>query len=295
MQKYSKWIYLLIAAVLVIFNFVNENFINKDHLKEYVSEIPEFSGSPYVVINNNVPFFTEDEYSFESFEKYSELDRLGRNGVAFASIGQDIMPTEERESIGMVKPVGWHTIKYEWIDGKYLYNRCHLLGFQLTGENANEKNLITGTRYLNVEGMLPFENLVAEYVKETGYHVLLRVTPVYTNDNLIADGIMMEGLSMEDEGEGITFNVYCYNVQPGVIIDYATGKSKKDENYSFENTVLSNETNTYILNTNTKKVHLETCPNAQDIKDKNKDIYHGSLQDLMYKGYDTCSQCITGC
>lgn len=292
MKKYSNWIYALIAAVLVIFNFINNYFIEKDNLKAYIDNVPEFSGSPYAVINSNVPFFTEDEYSFKSFEKYSKLDRLGRNGVAFASIGPDIMPTEEREAIGMVKPAGWHTIKYDWIEGKYLYNRCHLLGFQLTGENANEENLITGTRYLNVEGMLPFENLIADYVKKTGYHVLLRVTPVYTGDNLIADGILMEGLSMEDEGEGVSFNVYCYNVQPGVIIDYATGKSKKDDSYSSEKPIIFDSESTYILNKNTKKAHLETCPGAADIKDKNKDIYYGKLQDIINGGYDTCSQCI---
>ena len=164
-----------------------------------------------------------------SFEEYSDLDNLGRCGVAMASVGQDIMPTEERGSIGQIKPAGWHTVKYDCVDGKYLYNRCHLLGYQLTGENANERNLITGTRYLNVDGMLPFENMVADYVMETGNHVMYRVTPIYTGNNLVADGVLMEGYSVEDQGEGITFCVYVYNVQPGVRIDYATGDSSLAE------------------------------------------------------------------
>ena len=163
--------------------------------------VPEFSGEPYVVIHDNQPDFTEEEKTTESYEHYSDLDSLGRCGVAEANIGQDLMPTEKRGAIGQVKPTGWHTVKYDQVDGKYLYNRCHLIGYQLTGENANEKNLITGTRYLNVEGMLPFENMVADYIKETGNHVLYRVTPIFTGENLVADGVEMEALSMEDNGE----------------------------------------------------------------------------------------------
>ena len=160
-----------------------------------------------------------------SFERYAPLDSLGRCGVAYANIGKDIMPTEERGSIGMVKPSGWHSIRYENVDGKYLYNRCHLIGYQLSAENANTSNLITGTRYLNIQGMLPFENMVADYIRETGNHVLYRVTPIYEGDNLVASGVLMEAYSVEDEGDGICFNVYCYNVQPGIVIDYATGAS----------------------------------------------------------------------
>ena len=187
--------------------------------------IPAYAGDPYVVINQNQPFFTESEYTTDSFEQYSELDALGRCGAAYACVGTDLMPTEERGGIGQVKPTGWHTVKYDSVEGKYLYNRCHLIGYQLTGENANEKNLITGTRYLNTEGMLPFENMVADYVKETGNHVLYRATPVFEGENLLAAGVLLEAYSVEDQGKGVMFNVFCYNVQPGIEIDYATGDS----------------------------------------------------------------------
>lgn len=190
-----------------------------------VADIPEYSGNPYVEINHNIPQFLETDLTTSSYEYYSELDNLGRCGVVYACIGTDLMPTEERGEIGSVKPTGWQTIKYDVVDGKYLYNRCHLIGFQLSGENANTKNLITGTRYMNVEGMLPFENMVADYVKETGNHVMYRVTPIFEGDNLLANGVQMEAESVEDNGEGILFNVYCYNVQPEIAIDYATGAS----------------------------------------------------------------------
>lgn len=189
------------------------------------SGIPAYSGSPYTSVNNNIPAFAETDLSDVSYEYYSELDHLGRCGVAHACIGTDLMPTEERGSIGQVKPSGWQTVKYDIVDGKYLYNRCHLIGYQLSGENANTKNLITGTRYLNVDGMLPFENMVADYVKETGNHVLYRVSPIYEGDNLLASGVQMEAMSVEDKGAGVLFNVYCYNVQPGIAINYATGGS----------------------------------------------------------------------
>ncbi len=190
-----------------------------------LSELPEYSGEPYIEINGNEPDFTKEEWTEESFEQYAELDSLGRCGTAYASVGTDLMPTEKRGSIGQVKPTGWQTVKYDIVDGKYLYNRCHLIGYQLSGENANEKNLITGTRYMNVEGMLPFENMVADYVKETGNHVLYRVTPVFEGDHLLADGVQMEAFSVEDEGDGISFHIFVYNVQPGIEIDYATGES----------------------------------------------------------------------
>lgn len=191
-----------------------------------LEDIPTYSGEPYVVINNNEPSFTAEEMTTDSYEYYSDLDDEERCGVVMASIGEDLMPTEERGSIGQVKPTGWQTVKYDNVDGKYLYNRCHLIGFQLTGENANEQNLITGTRYMNVEGMLPFENMVADYVKETGNHVVYRVTPIFEGDNLVASGVQMEAKSVEDGGEGICFNVYVYNIQPGIEIDYATGDSQ---------------------------------------------------------------------
>lgn len=192
------------------------------------SALPPYSGEPYISVCGGDPDFPEDEITSVSFEYYSELDALGRCGVCIASVGQDIMPTEKRGSIGQVKPTGWHTVKYDFVDGKYLYNRCHLIGFQLTGENANKRNLITGTRYLNVEGMLPFENMVADYVKETGNHVMYRVTPIFVGDELLARGVHIEAESVEDGGDGIMFNVFCYNVQPGVVLDYATGEGTAD-------------------------------------------------------------------
>lgn len=190
-----------------------------------LDDLPEYSGEPYVILNENVPYFSEEDETTNSFETYSPLDELGRCGTAYANVGTDLMPTEERGSIGQVKPSGWHTVKYDCVDGKYLYNRCHLIGYQLSGENANEENLITGTRYLNVEGMLPFEDLVAEYVQETDNHVLYRVTPIYEGEDLLASGVVMEGKSVEDDGAGVCFCVYVYNVQPGVEIDYATGEN----------------------------------------------------------------------
>ena len=194
---------------------------------ESIEEIPPFSGEAYVAVNGNIPFFVEEEYTTESYEFYSELDELGRCGMTMACIGIDIMPTEERGNIGSVKPSGWQSVKYDCVDGKYLYNRCHLIGFQLAGENANKRNLITGTRYLNIEGMLPFEDMVADYVKETENHVLYRVTPIFNGNDLVAEGVLLEGWSVEDNGEAICFCVYAYNAQPGIIIDYATGDSRE--------------------------------------------------------------------
>lgn len=194
-----------------------------------LDSIPAYSGTAYVEVNNNVPFFTDSDMTTQAFERYSKLDGHRRCGVAYANVCTEIMPTEERGKIGSVKPSGWHTVKYDIVNGKYLYNRCHLIGYQLSAENANEKNLITGTRYLNVEGMLPFENMVADYVKETDHHVLYRVTPIFEGNNLVASGVLMEAKSVEDNGKGITFCVYCYNVQPGISIDYATGDSQLED------------------------------------------------------------------
>lgn len=266
-----------------------------------LDNIPEYSGSPYVVINDNVPYFTEDEIVGESYESYSSLDSLGRCGVAVASIGTDIMPTGEKESIASVKPTGWHSVKYDIVDGNYLYNRCHLIGYQLTGEGANEKNLITGTRYMNVDGMLPFENMVADYVKETGNHVMYRVTPEFSGDNLIADGVLMEAVSVEDDEEGICFNVFCYNVQPGITIDYATGDSclsdvgeAEEESENGTTDTATTETSadiTYILNTNTKKFHKPSCSSVNQMSEKNKQEYTGSRDDLIEQGYSPCGSC----
>ena len=198
---------------------------SQDPVSATLDNIPAYSGTPYVVIDDNEPDFTEDELTDQSYESYSDLDELGRCGVAASNIGTDLMPTGKRGKIGQVKPSGWQTIKFDNVDGKYLYNRCHLIGYQLTAENANEKNLITGTRYMNVDGMLPFENMVADYIKETDNHVMYRVTPVFEGGNLVASGVLMEAESVEDHGEGVKFNVYVYNVQPGITIDYATGKA----------------------------------------------------------------------
>ena len=204
-----------------------EDLVNNN---SYVSldAIPAYDGKAYVAVNNNEPFFADSDMTTTAFENYSDLDSLGRCGVAYANICKEIMPTEKRGKIGMIKPSGWHTVKYDVIKDRYLYNRCHLIGYQLAGENANPKNLITGTRYLNVEGMLPFENLVADYVNNTGNHVLYRVTPMFSDSNLVANGVLIEAKSVEDNGGGILFNVYCYNVQPGIGINYENGDSWLD-------------------------------------------------------------------
>ena len=222
------------VAIAVLEELEKYEESHSDALPEYegegaesVEEIPEFSDTAYVAVNDNIPFFMPEEITDESYEYYSDLDELGRCGVTMACIGVDIMPTEDRGEIGSVKPTGWQSVKYDIVEGKYLYNRCHLIGFQLAGENANKKNLITGTRYLNIEGMLPFENLVADYVKETENHVMYRVTPLFDGDDLVAHGVLMEGWSVEDEGEGVCFCVYAYNAQPGILIDYATGNSRE--------------------------------------------------------------------
>lgn len=220
---------LLIGAMTFseeIKNFVNDIYPIQETYSYDLGEIPEYNGEKYITLNNNVPYFKVEDYSSEAFEKYSPLDSLGRCGVAVANIDKSLMPTEERGSIGMIKPSGWHTVKYDFVDGKYLYNRCHLIGYQLTGENANEKNLITCTRNMNAKVMLEFENEVADYVKKTDNHVLYRVTPIFESDNLLAKGVEMEALSIEDNGKGVKFNVFVYNVEDGISIDYKTGESK---------------------------------------------------------------------
>ena len=287
------------------------------------ADVPAYSGEPYTAVNNNEPYFTSDNLTTEAFENYSELDALGRCGVAYANVCLETMPTEKRGSISEVKPTGWHSVKYDNVDGKSLYNRCHLIGYQLTAENANQQNLITGTRYLNVDGRLPFENMVADYVKETDNHVLYRVTPIFTGDNLVADGVLMEGYSVEDEGDGICFCVYAYNVQPGITIDYATGDSwlssekGNSDSSSGGNSAVSQsaadksgtqqaavqtesvkETSApvstgteYILNTNTKKFHYPSCSSVKQMKASNKKEYTGSRDNLIAQGYDPCKKC----
>ena len=260
-------------------------------------DIPPFTDQPYVVLGDGVPTFTAEEKAVTtSFEEYAPLDSLGRCGVTYACIGRDLMPTEERGSIGSVKPSGWQTVKYDIVDGKYLYNRCHLIGFQLTGENANRENLITGTRYLNIEGMLPFENMVADYIKETGNHVLYRVTPVFEGNNLVASGVIMEGWSIEDNGDGICFYVYSYNNQPGIVINYANGDSALSEDglpEAPENTpaVDGDDGVTYVLNTNTKKFHEPDCGSVESMSPSSRKDYTGDRASLIEQGYEPCGSC----
>ena len=250
-----------------------------------MADLPDYSGVPYVELNGNQPDFDESQLNGDSYEFYTDLDQLGRCGACYANIGPDLMPTEDRESISSVHPSGWVQAQYDFVDGKSLYNRCHLIGFQLTGENANEHNLITGTRYLNVEGMLPFENQVADYLRDTGNHVLYRVTPDFRDSELVARGVEMEAESVEDDT--IRFHVYCYNVQPGVVIDYATGES-------WAETAGTGEAETeadYILNTGNRKFHLPDCSSVKDMKEKNKQSYTGSRENLIAQGYEPCGRC----
>lgn len=252
-----------------------------------LDSIPAYTDEPYVVLQENVPDFDSSDFTTQAFETYAPLDELDRCGVAYANICTELMPTEERGSIGQVKPSGWHTVTYDNVDGRYLYNRCHLIGFQLAGENANEQNLITGTRYMNVEGMLPFENQVADYVEETENHVLYRVTPIFHGDNLVASGVQMEAWSVEDQGEGVCFNVYVYNVQPGITIDYATGESWLEGTASPSESVSSH----YVLNTSSKKFHLPECSGVRDIKESNRQDYQGNRDQLLEQGYTPCGLC----
>ncbi len=274
-----------------------------------LDNIPEYDKEPYVEINGNVPFFKESEYTTSSYEKYSPLDALGRCGVAMASIGKDIMPTEEREeSLQSVTPSGW---KQDYYNGAYLYHRCHLIGFQLTGENANKYNLITGTAYFNVTGMLPFENKVAEYVEKSGNHVLYRVTPIYEGNNLVANGVLMEAYSVEDNGKGITFCVYVYNVQPGIFIHYLTGDSSnisddfpeedkdntdggKDSVDTDKQDALLNEEKPYVINLSTKKFHLSTCTHAEKLSTSNRDDLTTTAKYLLDTGHSPCGTCLKG-
>ncbi len=251
-----------------------------------LEDVPPYSGEPYVAVNGNEPSFLPGELTASSYETYAPLDGLGRCGAAMASVGVDLMPTGERGSIGQVKPSGWQTVKYDCVDGKYLYNRCHLIGYQLTGENANKQNLITGTRYMNVDGMLPFENMVADYVRETENHVLYRVTPLYEGNSLVASGVLMEARSVEDDGEGVCFSVYVYNVQPGVEIDYATGES-----WLAGSTRPETPSITYILNTKSKKFHLPDCSGTASMSKENREESTEPRAVLVAQGYEPCGTC----
>ena len=284
---------ILLLIVLAVSWFLSKN--DQPQYSATLDNVPAFSGQPYVIINNNEPEFTQEDMTERSYEHYSSLDSLGRCGYTMACIGVDIMPTESRESISEVKPTGWVQAQYDHVDGKSLYNRCHLIGFQLTGENANERNLVTGTRYCNVDGMLPFENMVADYVKETQNHVLYRVTPVFTGKELVCRGIQMEAYSVEDAGDGICFNVYVYNAQPGVVIDYATGENWAEGEDAAQQTertdLMAVGEQSYILNVNSKKFHSADCVQGADIKEENRQDYTGSRDELIDRGYESAGCC----
>lgn len=264
----------------------------------------KYSGKPYAVVNGGIPSFSQTGTA--SWERYGELDRLGRCTAAEACIGRDIMPTLTRGPIGQIKPTGWQTAKYDFVDGKYLYNRCHLIGFQLTGENANERNLITGTRYLNTKGMLPFENMVADYIKDTGNHVMYRCTPVFAGNELVARGVHLEAYSVEDKGDGICFNVFIFNVQPGVKIDYLTGESSLEDESTTTPTPKPSVTpkptpkpspsstaqaQSYVLNTKTHFFHYASCRHVSSIKDANRKNFTGSRDALISDGFKPCGSC----
>ena len=261
-------------------------------------DVPEYEGEPYVVLDGNKPDFAEEELVTNDYEDYSELDRLGRCGAAEACIGEELMPDEKRGDISSVKPTGWQSVRYENVDGESLYNRCHLIGYQLSGENANEKNLITGTRYMNTIGMLPFEDLVAEYVHETRNHVLYRVTPIFEGENLVASGVQMEAESVEDDGKGVKFNVYVYNIQPDIVIDYATGDNYPEEHFgtikkepTTQLDAKANEEGSYILNPNTYKFHRPECSGVDNMKEENKKKFTGKRKDIIKQGYKPCGKC----
>lgn len=305
-KKFLNILLILIVSLSVLSgcsagenNFFNDLDITAQSASDYVnydlSNIPDYDGKAYVELNGNMPEFSESEKTYsESFEEYGKLDSLGRCTYAVSCIGKDLMPTEKRGSIGSVKPSGWHISKYDFVDGKYLYNRCHLIGYQLTAENANERNLITGTRYLNVEGMLPFENNVADYIEITNNHVYYKVTPIFEGNNLVANGVQMQAYSVEDNGQGISFNVYCYNVQPGVAIDYATGDNQVMASSSASVTSTSSDVadkKTYIVNTKTKKFHNPDCDGVKKMSSSNKKKYKGTRDSLISNGYSPCQKC----
>ena len=262
-----------------------------------LTELPVYTGRAYEVLNNNIPVFAPEELTVEGYEFYSPLDALGRCGTVIASVGRETMPAEgeDRGNISSVKPTGWVQASYDSMGGQPLYNRAHLIGWQLTAENANERNLVTGTRYLNVQGMLPFENMIADYVKETGNHVAYRVTPIFEGDNLVCSGVQMEAWSVEDDGEGVCFNVYCFNVQPGIIINYATGASSDGGEIPVDPDAETNADGEvirdYVLNIGRMRFHYPNCSSVGQMSDKNKQEYTGSREDLIDQGYQPCGSC----
>lgn len=253
-----------------------------------LSMVPPYSGEPSVPVHDNLPFYTEKDLKTETFETYSPLDELGRCGVAFANLDSVLQPEGSRESISEIHPTGWKHVEYDFLKDPPLYNRCHLIAFMLAGENANEQNLITGTGYMNREGMLPYEAMVDEYIDRTGHHVLYRVTPIFEGDNLVASGVLMEAQSLEDDE--IRYCVYCYNVQPGVSIDYATGESEADGTVTAEPETVAAEV-TYILNTNSHKFHIPTCPSVDDMAEHNKEPFAGTREEAIAAGYEPCQRC----
>jgi len=320
MERLERLNYKCITKILLVFmiSWFLGNIIDGTSLVSEAKETyPAYSGSASVQLNGNIPEFSTAEVTTKSYEKYGKLDGFGRCSTAIACIGEDLMPTEERGSIGMVKPTGWDQNKYPGIvdsNPAYLYNRCHMIGFQLTGENANERNLITGTRYMNIEGMLPYENMVASYIRSTGNHVMYRVTPVFEGNNLLCTGVKMEAYSVEDKGNGVSFNVFCYNVQPGIAIDYADGSNAIDEGFvikdalatdttvaretptAAENSITETKSDTitkssYVANKNTKKFHYPSCGSVEDMKEKNKMYFDGSREELIDQGYVPCKRC----
>ena len=255
------------------------------------NEVPAYSGKLYAEMNGNIPYFSQDDYTTDSYESYANLDSLNRCGVAMACLGRDLMPTGDRESISSVKPSGWVQASYDIVDGKYLYNRSHLIGWQLAGENANEKNLITGTRSFNQLGMLPFENMVADYIKETNNHVLYRVTPVFVGDELVARGALIEAWSVEDNGDGICFNVFVYNAQPGIEIDYATGESHLEGEEEQPSVPDGGEKCDYVANKSSKKFHKPDCSSVKKMSDKNRLDITATREEMIAEGYTPCGIC----
>lgn len=273
------------VILIIVLNFILFGCIEFDYpdYSDLLLQLPQYHGEPFVIVNNNVPLFTEEELNKDTFEYYGMLDYLGRCQEAFALLGPETLPDANREDISSIIPSGWKQEEYGFIEGNVLYNRCHLIAHSLSGENANKRNLITGTRYMNIEGMLPFESLVLDYIKDTGNHVLYRVVPIFEDFNMVASGVTMEAKSIEDDK--ISFYVYVYNVQPGVEIDYLSGKSHENENYIEMSYV------TYILNTNSHKFHRVYCKSVNDMKVKNKRETSCSKDELIMMGYEPCRYC----
>lgn len=254
-----------------------------------LSQIPSYTNNPIFEYNNNKPLFKESEITTSAYENYTELDELGRVQTAMACLGEETLPTKPRDDISSIKPTGWHSVKYDCVENLYLYNRCHLIAHELAGEDANEKNLLTGTRYMNVKAMLPYENLTRKYIDTTGNHVMYRVTPIFVDTELVCRGLLIEAYSVEDKGEGIQFCIYCYNVQPNISIDYQTGSSQLENPSNIDDT--SSQTNTYVLNTNSKTIHIPDCSSVSKISANNKQEYTGSLSEKLNEGYKTCGIC----